>query len=82
LCKPLAVTRETKLTLSIALNPIDKLTLERDTNLINRKSVILYHTTKTAKIKKVILAYLAPHRHIVSVLTSNDNFLSFAVLVV
>jgi len=31
-CKLLAVIRETKLTLSIALNPESKLTLERGTN--------------------------------------------------
>ena len=37
-CKLLAVTRETKLTLRIALNPKSKLTLERDTNLINRNT--------------------------------------------
>jgi len=35
-CKLLAVTRESKLTLRIALNPKSKLTLERGTNLINR----------------------------------------------
>jgi len=36
--KLLAVSRETKLTLSIALNPKSKLTLERGTNLINRNT--------------------------------------------
>jgi len=37
-CKLLPVTRETKLTLTIALNPKSKLTLERGTNLINRNT--------------------------------------------
>jgi len=37
-CKFLAVTRETKLTLSIAVNPKSKLALERGTNLINRNT--------------------------------------------
>jgi len=37
-CKFLAVTRETKLTLSIALNPKSKLTLERGTNPTNRST--------------------------------------------
>jgi len=37
-CKLLAVTRETKPTPSIALNPKSKLTLERGTNLINRNT--------------------------------------------
>jgi len=37
-CKLLALTRETKLTLSIALNPKSKLTLERDTNPTNRNT--------------------------------------------
>jgi len=37
-CKLLAVTRETKLTLSIALNPKSKLTLERGTNPTNRNT--------------------------------------------
>jgi len=37
-CKLLAVTRETKLPLSIALNPKSKLTLEPGTNLINRNT--------------------------------------------
>jgi len=36
LCKLLAVIRETKLTLSIALNPKSKLTLERGTISTNR----------------------------------------------
>jgi len=34
----IAVTRETKLALSIALNPKSKLTLERGTNPINRNT--------------------------------------------
>ena len=38
-CKLLAVTRETKLTLRIALNPKSKLTLERATNLLNRNTI-------------------------------------------
>jgi len=38
LCKLLAVTRETKLTLSIALNPQSKQTLERGTNPTNRNT--------------------------------------------
>jgi len=37
-CKLLPVTRETKLTLSIALNPKSKLTLERGTNHTNRNT--------------------------------------------
>jgi len=37
-CKLLAVTRETKLTLRIALNPKSKRTPERGTNLINRNT--------------------------------------------
>jgi len=38
LCKLPAVTRETKVTLSIALNPKSKLTLERGTNPTNRNT--------------------------------------------
>jgi len=38
LCKLLAVTRETKLTLNIALNPKSKWTLERGTNPTNRNT--------------------------------------------
>jgi len=34
----IAVTRETKLTVSITLNPKSKLTLERNNNLINRNT--------------------------------------------
>jgi len=37
-CKLLAVTRETKLSLSIALNPKSKLTLECGTNAVNRNT--------------------------------------------
>ena len=37
-CKLLAVTRETKLTLSIALNTNSKLTLERGTNPTDRNA--------------------------------------------
>jgi len=37
-CKLLAVTRETKLTLSIALYPKSKLTLESGTNPTNRNT--------------------------------------------
>jgi len=37
-CKLLAVIRETQLTLSIALNPKSKLTLERGTNPTNRNT--------------------------------------------
>ena len=40
-CQLLAVTRETKLTLSIALNPKSKLTLERGTNGTNRNTSVL-----------------------------------------
>jgi len=39
-CKRLAVTRETKLTLSIALNPKSKLTLEGGTNSTYRNTVL------------------------------------------
>jgi len=42
-CKLLAVTRETKLTLSIALNPKSKLTLECDSNLTNTKACLSIH---------------------------------------
>jgi len=41
LCKLLVVTRETKLTRSIALNPKSKLTLECGTNHTNRNTIIL-----------------------------------------
>jgi len=37
-CKLLAVTCETKLTLSIALNPKSKLTLQRGTDPTNRNT--------------------------------------------
>jgi len=37
-CKLVAVSHETKLTLSIALNPKSKLTLERGTNRTNRNT--------------------------------------------
>jgi len=43
LCKLLAVTRATKLTLSIALNPKSKLTLEDGTNRNTCLSVYYTH---------------------------------------
>jgi len=45
-CKLLAVTRETKLTLTIALNPKSKLTLESGTGPTNRntRACLIYIT--------------------------------------
>jgi len=50
-CKLLAVTRETKLTLNIALNPKSKLTLEYGTNrnTIERVKVCITDTHNRAR---------------------------------
>jgi len=48
LCKFLAVTRKTKLTLSIALNPKSKLTLEHGTNPTNRNTNAHFNMLKCA----------------------------------
>jgi len=59
LCKLLAVTRATKLTLSIALNPKSKLTLERGTNPTNRNTIaclVSVYITDTS-IKLNVVAY-------------------------
>ena len=68
-CKLPAVTRETKLTLSIALNPKSKLTLECDTNFSNRnaRACLIIHYRQPQQGEIPVISLMLFRRHEVGV---------------
>ena len=63
--KLLAVTRETKLTLSIALNPKSKLTLECSTNPTNRNAMacLSIHYRHPQQVEMPVISWMLFQRH-------------------